>query len=172
MSARSVRALRERVADCSDFVLSIDRDALLQTVGEQAQLEEDPDLFVRGMLLHEGLRARARADEREVIELELASGPAMAGAIWATAGAALVAAVGLWAYGLMVGLTGGAVAWAIRRWWRVIARRAPSYLPRGRVLGVVAAAGAILVLSAAVIIPIREIRRSEYLNVVAPAVIR
>jgi hypothetical protein len=171
VSAGTVRLLRKRVSDTRQLALSMDRDSLRELVGGCAQREEDPDLYLHGMLVHEGLRVETSADDPSVVELKLRPGYAVAGALWTTAAAFPVAAVGLWAYGAMVVVTGGAIAWALRRWWEKIARSAPGFLPRGRLLGAAAAAAAIIVLGAAVIYPIREIRRPDHLAVVLSAVI-
>jgi hypothetical protein len=145
---------------------------LIESVGPCAQLEEDPDLYVHGMLLHEGLRLDGAADEEDLVELRLRHGYAVAGALWTTAAAVPIATIALWVYGVMVALTGGVVAWALKRWWPAIARRAPGFLPRGRPLGAVAAALAIVVLGVAVIYPVRELRRPDTLGAVALAVAR
>jgi hypothetical protein len=169
---RAVRAVRERVAGTPQLALSIRRDALLEAIGPAALLEEDPDVYVHGMLVHEGLRLDAGTHENDFVELRLAHGHAVAGALWTTAAAVPIATIALWAYGVMVALTGGAVAWALRRWWSAVARHAPGFLPRGRPIGAVAAATAIVLLGVAVIYPIRETRRPDYLGVVPPAVAR
>lgn len=150
----------------------LDREALLESVGPEARLEEEPELYVRAMLVHEGLCENARADGRDPVELRLGSGHAVAGAVWTTAAAVPVATVGLWVYGILVALTGAAVVGGLRRWWPTVARRAPRFLPRGRLLGVAAAATAIVVLGVAVIYPIREVRRPDNLGAAAPAVLR
>jgi hypothetical protein len=172
VSARAVRALRERVARTPHLLLSIEPHALLKSVGPSAQREADPDLYVHGMLVHEGLRLDDAADEDDVVELELRHDHAVAGALWTTAAAVPIATIAFWAYGVMVALTGGAVAWALRRWWPVIARRAPGFLPRGRLLGAVTAATAIVLLGVAVLYPIREIRRPDNPGAVARALAR
>jgi hypothetical protein len=172
VSARAVRSLRERIERTRDLTLTLDREALFESVGSVARLEEEPNLYVRGMLVHEGLRAHAGVDGRGPIELRLDSGHAVGGALWTTIAAAAIAAVGLWLYGLLVALTGAGVAWGLRRWWPTVARRAPRFLPRGRLLGAAAAAAAITLLGIAVIYPIREIRRPDNLSLSAPAVVR
>jgi hypothetical protein len=170
MSAQAARALRERVAGSDRLALRIDRGSLLESMGPSMQREEEPDLYINGMLVHEGLRADAATDDGGAVELRLDPGLAVAGALWTTAAVLPVATIAFWVYGVLVALTGGAVAWGIRRWWPVIARTAPRFVPRGRLLGALAAGAAIAVLAAAVIYPIREIRRPDYLDAAPPAV--
>jgi hypothetical protein len=170
VSARAARVLRERVAGSDRLAIRIDRGSLLESMGQSLQREEEPDLYIRGMLVHQGLRADAATDDEGVVEVKLNPGHAVAGALWTTAAVLPVATIAFWAYGVLVALIGGAVAWGIRRWWPVIARTAPRFVPRGRLLGTLAAGAAIAVLVAAVIYPIREIRRPDHLGAAPPAV--
>ncbi len=172
MSARAVRALRERIAGTEDLELSLDREALVDSVGPEARMEEDPELYVHGMLVHEGLHARGDTVEPGAVDLRLGPDYAVAGALWTTAAAVPVATIGLWVYGILVAFTGAGVAWGLRRTWPRVARRAPSFVPRGRLLGAAAAAVAIALLGLAVIYPIREIRRPDDLGAARPAVVR
>ena len=116
VSARAARGLRERVAGTRDLALWLDGEALLNSVGPEARLEAEPGLYVRGMLTHEGLTSHGGDNGHGPVELRLGSRHAVAGAWWTTAGAAAVATIGLWVYGLLVAATGATVAWALRRW--------------------------------------------------------
>jgi hypothetical protein len=160
VSARAARLLRQRVAATEGLALRIQRDELVRLVGPAAEAEEpDPPAYVRGMLLHEGLRSvpPPAPGEREV-ELSLRPGRAMAGAVLVMAPAALVAYRGLWLYGLVVALAGVAVVWALSRRWAWVARRAPRLIPRGFVLGAAVGVAAVGLVGVAVVLPVRAAR--------------
>jgi len=164
VSARAARLLRQRVAATEGLAVRMDRAELLRAVGPPAAAQEpDPDAYVRGLLLHEGLRCTAAAGGDQV-ELRLEPGRALAGALCVVVPAVVVAFAGLWLYGLVVALAGGAAAFAVRRRWPLVARRAPRAIPRGWLLGAVAAGAAVVLVAVAVVWPVREARRPDNLG--------
>ncbi|MBI5105319.1 MAG: hypothetical protein HZB46_10130 [Solirubrobacterales bacterium] len=79
MSARAARILRQRVATSQDLRLRLPHTELQALAGPAPEAHEpDPDAYVRGMLLHEGLRP---APHDEDVELRLEPGRAIAGAL-------------------------------------------------------------------------------------------
>jgi hypothetical protein len=116
----------------------------------------DPDEYFGAWLHHHGLvvRATAREDESEDDAVAVALSPRFALQAAAALGliVAIVAAAGRPIYGAVTLLLSAAACGGLVLAWPVLSARVPRWLPRGRLLGLVAIVPALIVALAVVVV--------------------
>lgn len=151
---RRARALREQVDDAP---VTLPRDRYLERFSPPPDLGADvrPDVYARSLLAMHGMRPHSRNGD---VRVEPTPRYAIQGAIAVSVVAALLAFPGFWAYGLIFLAAGGIAVALLATRFGLVARLAPGWLPRGRLLGGVLAAALIVVAGLAVVLPIRMAR--------------
>lgn len=137
------------------------RELLATTRAERAA---EPARFVRALLLEQGISSTATLLERadtDSVELRLDRRSAVQGAVLVAAVATGAGTVGLWFYGLVLGLATGLGVLLVATRFAWFNRVAAARLPRGRWLGVAVLLPIVAVVVVAVIMPIRAERRAD-----------
>ncbi|MDP9345672.1 MAG: hypothetical protein M3P44_08100 [Actinomycetota bacterium] len=164
------RDLRRRIQGEPDARLVTTREELLSAFGYNGSgadvdhPELEPDRVAQAVLAHHGIEADPPlhdAGPSDTVTLRITHRYAIQGALVLAAAAIVVGFVGRPLYAVVLGLAAGAgvALLALRGTW--LEHAAPRWIPRGRLLGALVTAVPVVLVGAAVILPLRAHYRHQ-----------